>query len=203
MNGLPRLVLALTLITVGAGLILSMVESLTREPIAEQRRLQTLKALQTVLPAFDNSPDQDTVTLVAGKDKKGRDLKRVFYRGRQGEQLSGVAFSVVASEGYGGNITMMVGVDPQGTVTGLEILAHVETPGLGDKITREEFKGQFKGKRLEGSDWRVKKDGGDFDQITGATISPRAVVKALHQGLQFFAEHRRDLLAPTAEAKGE
>lgn len=197
MNGLPRLVLALTLITVGAGLLLSLVESLTRAPIAEQRRLETLRALQTVLPAFDNSPDADTVELVFGTDKKGRELKRTFFRGRQGAEISGVAFSVVAPDGYSGNINMMVGVDAGGTVVGLEILTHAETPGLGDKITRDEFKGQFKGKALEGSDWRVKKDGGDFDQITGATISPRAVVKAVHQGLQFYREHQQDVL--TAE----
>lgn len=197
MNGLPRLVLALTLITVGAGLLLSLVESLTRAPIAEQRRLETLRALQTVLPAFDNSPDADTVELAFGTDKKGRELKRTFFRGRQGAEISGVAFSVVAPDGYSGNINMMVGVDTGGTVVGLEILTHAETPGLGDKITRDEFKGQFKGKALEGSDWRVKKDGGDFDQITGATISPRAVVKAVHQGLQFYREHQQDVL--TAE----
>lgn len=197
MNGLPRLVLALTLITVGAGLLLSLVESLTRAPIAEQRRLETLRALQTVLPAFDNSPDADTVELVFGTDKKGRELKRTFFRGRQGTEVSGVAFSVTAPDGYSGNINMMVGVDAGGTVVGLEILSHAETPGLGDKITRDEFKGQFKGKALEGSDWRVKKDGGDFDQITGATISPRAVVKAVHKGLQFYQDHQQDVL--TAE----
>ncbi|MBE0576641.1 MAG: RnfABCDGE type electron transport complex subunit G [Desulfuromonadales bacterium] len=197
MNGLPRLVLALTLITVGAGLLLSQVESMTRAPIAEQRRLETLRALQTVLPDFDNSPDADTVELAFGTDKKGRELKRTFFRGRQGAEISGVAFSVVAPDGYSGNINMMVGVDAGGTVVGLEILTHAETPGLGDKITHDEFKGQFKGKTLEGSDWRVKKDGGDFDQITGATISPRAVVKAVHQGLQFYREHQQDVL--TAE----
>ncbi len=195
MNGLPRLVLALTLITVGAGLLLSLVESLTREPIAEQRRLETLRALQTVLPPFDNSPDADTVELVAGQDRKGRELRRIFFRARKDGALAGVAFTVVAPDGYSGNITMMVGVDPEGKVVGLEILSHAETPGLGDKITRDEFKGQFRGKTLAGADWRVKKDGGDFDQITGATISPRAVVKAVHQGLQFFHDHLSEVLA--------
>jgi len=195
MNGLPRLVIALTLITLVAGLLLSLVESLTREPIAEQRRLETLRALQTVLPPFDNSPDADTVVLVAGKDKKGRDLMRTFFRGRQNSKVTGMAFTVVAPDGYSGNIAMMVGVDPAGTVSGLEILSHAETPGLGDKITRDEFKKQFDGKQLDGIDWRVKKDGGDFDQITGATISPRAVVKAVHQGLLFYREHQSELLS--------
>lgn len=201
MNGLPRLVIALTLITVGAGVLLSLVESQTRAPIAEQRRLETLRALQTVLPAFDNSPDADTVDLAFGQDKKGREQIRTFFRGRQGGAISGVAFTVVAPDGYSGNIAMMVGVDPAGTVVGLEILSHAETPGLGDKITRVDFKSQFKGKTLEGVDWRVKKDGGDFDQITGATISPRAVVKAVRQGLEFFQEHRAEVLV--AEGNGQ
>jgi len=196
MNGLPRLIVTLTLITVGAGLLLSLVESVTREPIAEQRRLEILRALQTVLPVFDNSPDADTVELVVGQDKKGRDQMRTFFRGRENGSISGVAFTVIAPDGYSGNIGMMVGVDPRGTVVGLEILTHAETPGLGDKITRNEFKDQFKGKTLEGVDWRVKKDGGDFDQITGATISPRAVVKAVQQGLQFFLDHQAEVLTP-------
>ena len=194
MNGLPRLVLVLTLIAVGAGLLLALVESVTREPIAEQRRLETLRALQTVLPPFDNSPDADTVELAVGQDKKGRELRRTFYRGRKDGMVTGVAFPVVAPDGYSGNIAMMVGVDPGGRVVGLEILSHAETPGLGDKITQAAFKGQFKGKTLEGVDWRVKKEGGEFDQITGATISPRAVVKAVHLGLQFFHDQQSEIL---------
>jgi electron transport complex protein RnfG len=102
----------------------------------------------------------------------------------------------VAPDGYSGNIEIMVGVDPAGAVTGIEILSHAETPGLGAKITQPAFKKQFVGKNLENADWRVKKDGGQFDQITGATISPRAVVGAVHRGLEFFAGHRDEILAP-------
>ncbi len=194
MNATLRLVLALTLITSGAGLILSMVESVTREPIAEQRRLETLRALQAVLPPADNSPDGDTVLLVAGQDKRGRDVVRTFFRGRQGSELSGVAFKVVAPDGYSGNINVMVGVDPEGTVAGIEILSHSETPGLGDKIALPVFKKIFVGKNLVNADWRVKKDGGEFDQITGATISPRAVVGAVRKGLEFFRDHKIEIL---------
>lgn len=190
-----RLAIALTLIAAIAGLILSLVEAVTREPIAEQRRLETLRALQTVLPAFDNSPDADTVELTVGKDKKGKEIKRLFYRGRTGAELSGIAFTVRSPEGYSGNIDIMVGIDAAGKVTGLEILTHAETPGLGDKITHEPFKGQFRGKSLDNADWRVKKDGGTFDQITGATISPRAVVKAVAAGLEFYRDHRPEILA--------
>lgn len=195
MNGVLRLVLVLTLITAGAGLILSLVESVTREPIAEQRRLATLRALKAVLPPADNSPDGDTVLLVSGQDKRGRDIVRTFFRGRQGGDLSGIAFKVVAPDGYSGNITVMVGVDPKGTVSGIEILSHNETPGLGDKINLPGFKKGFAGKNLENIDWRVKKDGGEFDQITGATISPRAVVGAVRSGLEFFRDHRKEIVA--------
>ncbi|MEJ2197136.1 MAG: RnfABCDGE type electron transport complex subunit G [Desulfuromonadales bacterium] len=195
MNSMPRLILVLTLITAGAGLILSLVELVTREPIAEQRRLETLRALKAVLPQANNSPDEDTVQLVTGKDKRGRDVLRTFFRGKQDGALSGVAFKVVAPDGYSGNIDIMVGIDPGGTIAGIEILSHAETPGLGDKITLPSFKANFAGKNLGNADWRVKKDGGEFDQITGATISPRAVVGAVRKGLEFFRDHRDEVLA--------
>lgn len=195
MNSIPRLVLVLTLITAGAGLVLSLVESVTREPIAEQRRQETLRALKSVLPPADNAPDEDTVQLLTGQDKRGRDVYRTFFRGRQGTTLSGIAFQVIAPDGYSGNIAVMVGIDPAGTVAGIEILSHNETPGLGDKIAFPEFKNIFVGKNLDNADWRVKKDGGEFDQITGATISPRAVVGAVRKGLEFYRDHRAEVLA--------
>lgn len=200
MKDISRLALVLTLIAAGAGLILSLVESVTREPIAETRRQETLKAIKAVLPQdVDNSPDADTVTLVTGKDKKGRDLTRTFYRGRKSGELAGVAFKVVAPDGYSGNITLMVGILPDGIVYGVEVLSHAETPGLGDRITQPWFKEQFRGKGLSNADWRVKKDGGQFDQITGATISPRAVVRAIKGGLEFFKDHRTEILSAKEE----
>jgi len=194
-----RLAFALTLIAAVAGLILSLVEATTREPIAEQRRLETLKALSAVLPPLDNAPDADTVALVAGTNKKGQPVERLFYRGRQGQELTGVAFKVVAPDGYSGNIEIMTGVAPDGTVSGIEILSHAETPGLGAKIVEPGFKAQFKDKSLDNADWRVKKDGGGFDQITGATISPRAIVKAVKAGLEFYRDHREEIVASREE----
>ncbi|MDT8440601.1 MAG: RnfABCDGE type electron transport complex subunit G [Desulfuromonadales bacterium] len=199
MNGMVRLVLVLTLVAAGAGLVLSLVESLTRAPIAEQRRQETLRALQAVLPPADNAVDQDTVALVIGQDKRGRDLLRRFYRGRLAGELTGVAFEVIAPDGYSGEIAVMVGVDPQGSVVGIAILRHAETPGLGDKIEDAWFREQFAGKTLDNADWRVKKDGGGFDQITGATISPRAVVEAVRRGLVFFRDNRAAILVDVGE----
>ena len=194
MKEILRLITVLVLITAGAGLTLSVVEEQTRAPIAEQRRQETLRALKTVLPTFDNQPDSDSVILITGQDKKGRDLPRTFYRGRKANDLVGIAFTVVAPDGYSGNIGIMVGIKPDGSIIGIEILSHAETPGLGDRITHDVFKEQFAGKALAGVDWRVKKDGGSFDQITGATISPRAVVKAVKGGLEFYAAHREEIV---------
>ncbi len=201
MRDILRLAMVLTIIAAGAGLILSLVEAVTREPIAEQRRLETLRALQSVLPSFDNNPDQDTLTLTVGEDRKGQPVERTFYRARQNGALVGTAFSVVSSQGYSGNIATMVGVRPDGTVTGIAILNHAETPGLGTKIEEPWFKEQFVGKNLDNVDWRVEKDGGDFDQITGATISPRAVVTSVADGLQFYREHRSKIIGVAAKKK--
>jgi len=194
MNSLARLILTLTLIAAIAGLVLSLVEQATREPIAEQRRLEMLRALQSVLPPFDNTPDTDRVALAAGTDRHGREVKQVVYRGRLNGELSGLAFKVTAPDGYGGNIDIMVGLRPDGTVQGIEILTHSETPGLGDKIKTEAFRGQFAGHNLANSDWRVRKDGGDFDQLTGATISPRAVVGAVRTGLEFYRDNQQVII---------
>jgi electron transport complex protein RnfG len=200
MVDLRRLMIVLTLVTAVAGVVLALVEAVTRAPIAAQRRLERMRALQAVLPPVDNAPDSDTVRLVTGRTKKGQELVRTFYRGRQGQELRGIAFAVTAPDGYSGAIEIMVGVDPTGVVTGVAILKHAETPGLGDKIARPEFTGRFLGKALGSADWRVKKDGGDFDQLTGATISPRAVVGAIRGGLEFFRDHREEIVADTKEA---
>lgn len=195
MKDFSRLLIALTLIAAISGAILAAVESVTREPIAEQRRLQMLRALSAVLPEFDNSPDTDTLTITTGSDRQGREVDTVFYRGRKEEQLVGTAFRVVAPDGYSGNIAVMVGIRPDHSVHAIEILTHAETPGLGDKISEPWYKALFVDKTLGGSDWRVKKDGGEFDQLTGATISARAVVGAVRTGLELYREHEDKIMA--------
>lgn len=190
MKDIGRLLIALTLIAAISGLLLSLVENVTREPIKEQRRLQMLKALNAVLPEYDNSPDQDTVKIQSGVDKKGRPAETTFYRARRDGQLVGTAFTMIAPDGYSGNIAVMIGVLPDQTVNAIEILNHAETPGLGDKIEEPWFKEMFVAKGLDTADWRVKKDGGEFDQLTGATISTRAIVGAVSRGLQLYRDNR-------------
>jgi len=190
MKDIARLLVALTLIASISGLILAQVEQVTREPIKEQRRLQMLKALDAVLPEYDNSPDQDTVSVESSVDTKDQPIETIFYRARKQGELVGTAFTMVAPNGYSGNIAVMIGILPNHTVNAIEILNHAETPGLGDKIEEPWFKEMFAGKELDHTDWRVKKDGGDFDQLTGATISTRAVVDAVARGLKLYRDKR-------------
>jgi electron transport complex protein RnfG len=161
------------------------------EPIAEQRRQEMLRAIRRVLPSISNEPDQDSVRLPIQNTGSGSPEEITFYRGRHDGEWVGVAFVVASQEGYGGEIEIMLGVNPQGTILGIEILDQRETPGLGAKIVQESFRRQFEGRSLADTQWAVRKDGGDIDQITGATVSTRAVVKAVQQGLKSFQQQRK------------
>jgi electron transport complex protein RnfG len=180
MKSIARMVLVLGLVCTVAALSLSVVYEVTKEPIAEAYRQELLDAIGAVLPAFDNAPDADMVA-VEGVD---------YYLAKAKGAPVGAAFKVSSTQGYSGLITALVGVDPEGRVTGVRILLHTETPGLGAKFTAPAFLAQFKGKTLGTSNWKVKKDGGDFEQITGATITPRALVAAIGEGLETFAKAR-------------
>ena len=166
---------------------------------AEERDMQN--SLSEVLPAGygDNNLLKDTLQL-AGTD--GKPL--TIYLSRKGKTVNGAVFQT-AARGYAGEIVVLIGVDTQGTLLGARVIKHQETPGLGDKIEAAKTKwiGDFTGKSLSSppvEKWGVKKDGGIFDQFAGATITPRATVKAVKQGLEFFAAHRDEILT-SGEAK--
>ena len=113
-------------------------------------------------------------------------------------KIIGVAFQVTAGTGYAGPIEMIMGIDMQGKLLGVRVVAHKETPGLGDKIevAKSKWITLFDGLSIgnpEKDKWAVKKDGGNFDQFTGATITPRAVVKAIKHGLEMFEKHRHEI----------
>jgi electron transport complex protein RnfG len=118
-----------------------------------------------------------------------------------------VVLEAVAPDGYSGEIRLLVGIHADGRVAGVRVTAHRETPGLGDYIdpARGPWIRQFDGRSLADplpDGWRVKKDGGRFDYLAGATITPRAVVKAVRRSLEYFAAHRDELLAPTKQEAG-
>ena len=189
MKELFRLTVVLTVICSLAATALALVYTITKDPIAYQQRLKKLNAIKAVQPDYDNEPDQDFIDLKTDEQAEGdRGLTR-FYITRKGGATTGVVF-MTSAVGYGGLIDLMVGLNPEGTITGIQVLRHTETPGLGAKITQDTFLQQFTERNLQNTNWSLKKEGGDIDQISGATISPQAVVKALNQGLTFFSDNQ-------------
>ncbi|MDQ7990881.1 MAG: electron transport complex subunit RsxG [Candidatus Dactylopiibacterium sp.] len=186
-------------------LVLALTHQVAASDIEARAQEDRMRSLEQVLPAdmHDNDILSDTLDLADGEGKP-----RTVFVARRGGAVSGAAFQV-QSPGYAGPIRLMMGVQPDGRIIGVRVLAHKETPGLGDRI--EVKKGdwilRFSGLSLDKPaerGWRVKKDGGDFDQFAGATITPRAVVRAVHEGLRFFAANRDRILAsPAMLAKGE
>lgn len=178
----------------GFGLLLAVTNRLTAADIAARALEDKQNSLSQVIP--DSLHDNNLVTdSIAMKDARGKDI--TVYRARKNGKVSGVAYEIYGT-GYGGEIKLMLGVDVAGKVLGVRVLAHHETPGLGDKI--EEKKGdwilRFTGLSLLEpaiEKWKVKKDGGEFDQFAGATITPRGVVLAIRNGLEFFAAHQAQM----------
>jgi electron transport complex protein RnfG len=186
----PVLLGAIALI---ASLSLAIAARATHEPIASAEARDLQDSLSQVLPAgyAQNNLLQDTVEI----DRDGTPVK--LYLARQDGKVAAGIFQV-AERGYSGEISVLMAVDLEGKVLGVRVLKHTETPGLGDKIEAaksnwvESFKGHSFGNPPE-AQWAVKKDGGIFDQFAGATITPRAVVKAVKGGMTFFLAHRDEL----------
>ena len=193
MKELFKLTVVLTIICSLAATALALVYTITKEPIAHQQRLKKLKAIKAVQPDYDNEPDQDFIDLKTDESAEGDGGLTRFYITKKGDTPTGVVF-MASAVGYGGLIDLMVGVNPEGTITGVQVLRHTETPGLGAKITEDTFIQQFPERNLQNTNWALKKEGGDIDQISGATISPQAVVKALNQGLTFFSDNQDKIL---------
>lgn len=166
----------------------------TREPIA-QRRSEDMKASisQVVLPElYDNNLLKNRIRLTY------KDKPIYVYRGTRNRKVTALAYPV-SEYGYGGEIVLMMGVDTSGTILGVRVLSHSETPGLGDRIEvkKTNWIKSFNGlsfAKLARNLWGVKKDGGHFDQFSGATITPRAVVRAVKSGLDFFAKNKAKLI---------
>ncbi|MFQ5509174.1 MAG: RnfABCDGE type electron transport complex subunit G [Leptospirillia bacterium] len=184
---MSRMAMTLMAVCIVGAVILAFVNRVTEGPIAEEKRREVLRALDSVLPPHTNSPDQDTREITTDDGKV-----ITLYLARQRDRVVGTALQVTAPDGYSGNIGVMVGVDNNGSILGVRILSHAETPGLGDKmVTDSTWLPAFRGRNLANTEWAVKKDGGDIDQFTGATITPRAVVGAVKQGLEVCAKFCR------------
>lgn len=190
MKDLFKMAGVLTLISVLAGALLAITNSVTREPIANSKRAEKLDAMRQVLPEYDNDPMADIRVIQAA----GREW--TFYVARRQGQCVGVAFDAESAQGYSGTIRIMAGVTvADDAVRGVEIVEQLETPGLGAKIAEPDFTDQFKNRGIAATKWAVTKDGGDIHAITGATISPRAVVSALKGGLDVYLQNKAQILA--------
>ena len=185
----------LWLFAVAGTTLVAFTEYSTSSAIAENERQLLLRNLYALLPRdkLDNDIATDTRTLAASP-LLGTEMEMPVYRARQTGEPVAVVFNSIAPNGYSGRIHLLVGVYVDGSLAGVRVVKHAETPGLGDavEIRKSPWIKSFDGKSLdnpEASRWAVKRDGGDFDQFTGATISPRAVVKAVHNTLLYYQQN--------------
>ncbi len=184
----------------GFGLMLAITDRVTAEDISARALEDRLNSLSQVIPEniHDNNLVNDAILM---KDGQGNEI--TVYRASKEGIVTGVAYEIFGS-GYAGKIKLMLGVDADGKVLGVRVLAHKETPGLGDKIEVKKgdwilrFTGLSLGNPLPDK-WKVKKDGGQFDQFAGATITPRGVVGAIRTGLEFFAANKAQLIDLNAQ----
>lgn len=183
---------------IGSGLVSFTFDS-TAERIADNQRKALLKSLNELVPSdrYDNDIFADTL-YVNSRELLGTDDPVPVYRARKNGWPVAAVLAAVAPDGYSGAIRLLVAVNLDGTLAGVRVVQHRETPGLGDAIEaeRSDWILGFKGKSLTNplkKGWKVKRDGGTFDQFTGATITPRAVVKAVHKALLYFQLHAHSL----------
>jgi len=184
----------------GAGLV-AVTHVATAERIAHNERQALLDQLTVLVPKerVTNDMAGDAI-LVSDRERLGADRTTV-YRARAGDSPLALILTAVVPDGYAGPINLLVAVLADGTLGGVRVVSHKETPGLGDKIEeqRTDWIHGFAGKSLSNPDpahWKVRRDGGDFDQFTGATVTPRAIVKAVKNTLLYVKEKGDVLYAP-------
>lgn len=191
----------------GAALV-SLTFETTKDRIAANEREALLSSLHELIPTREI--DNDMVSdVIAVQDEKwlGSDEPVNIYRARKDGQPVAAVIASQAPDGYSGTIKLLVAIRHNGELAGVRVVAHKETPGLGDAVeTRRSnwilaFNGLSLSNPADKRGWAVKKDGGVFDQFTGATITPRAIVKATHKTLQYFDKHRDKLFAPVSTQK--
>lgn len=202
-----RTALPLTLLASCAALVVALTYHLTREPIARQARLAQEQELLEIVPRnrHDNAMLDDTIAV--GPQDKGLGLtaQRRIHIARLHGDVVAVILPVIAPDGFAGDIELRVGVNRDGSIAGVRVVEHHETAGLGDRIELEhsDWLLGFNGRSLEHpamDAWAVRRDHGAFDQFTGATITPRAVVTATKRALQFARDNRARLFGDASPA---
>ncbi len=194
-----KMAVILFLFTAIGTAVVALSYDLTKNQIADNQKQTLLKQLNALISTdlYDNDLLNDKIE-ITDKENLGTTMPVSFYRARKQNQPQAIIFMPVAPDGYGGSIQLLVGITIEGTLLGVRVVSHQETPGLGDLIEEKRSKWiySFNGFSLEYpplEKWNVKKDGGIFDQFTGATITPRSIVKAVKKSLIFFQNKKEQL----------
>lgn len=189
----------LALFAVACTAIVGLVNELTKERIKQQEQQQLLKTLHSIIEPsrYDNNIANDCIMM--NSPELGSDKVHTAYLARKSGEVVAVAMTSTAPKGYNGNIDFIMAINNDGSVSGVRVLKHQETPGLGDKVElrKSNWITSFTGKRILSEDdnrWAVTKDNGMFDQFTGATITPRAVVNGVKNSLNYFTKNKDSLL---------
>ncbi|MBS0000170.1 MAG: RnfABCDGE type electron transport complex subunit G [Cyclobacteriaceae bacterium] len=177
-----NMLMTLLVVTLVASTALAYVYEITKAPIESAKLAKKLAAIDQVVTGYDNNPVEDMYIIPAAS---GEDSLEVYPALKNGE-LEGVAIRSFSKNGYSGLIWVMVGIKPDGTLQDVVVIEHKETPGLGSKMSDPGFKGQFKGLNPSETTIEVKKDGGEIDAITAATISSRAFCDAIQLAVESY-----------------
>lgn len=197
----------LTLFAILGATLVSLSHSYTHHQIELNEQAALLRMLSALVKPdqYDNELFTDTLT-VTDETFLGSHDPMTLYRARKQGKPVAVVLTTVAPDGYNGRILLLVGLDYAGTVLGVRVVSHQETPGLGDGIEsrRSDWILGFNRQSLTTltkEQWKVKRDGGVFDQFSGATITPRAVVKAVYNTLLYYQHYRDQIFASTTQNK--
>lgn len=198
----------LAIFAISCTIVVGLVNELTKNKISQQAEKQLLTTLHSLIEPNRLNNDLYNDCLFVNDPLLGNDIEQTIYIARLNGTPVAAAVTATAPDGYNGNIELLVAINIDGSISGVRTLAHNETPGLGDKIElrKHTWITSFKDKLFTGEDdtrWAVKKDGGMFDQFTGATITPRAVVNAVKNAALYFETNKAELLTQTSTCRGQ
>lgn len=196
----------LALFAIVCTLILAVVNELTKNTIAQQEQRYLLKTLHSIIEPERINNDLYNDCLFVSDPLLGTLEQQTVYLAKKDNIPIAAAITTVAPNGYNGKIHLLVAINADNSISGVRTLKHQETPGLGDKIElkKSPWITTFADKKVEGDDdnrWAVKKDGGMFDQFTGATITPRAVVKSVRNAAVYFKNNRTTLFTQSSSCR--
>jgi electron transport complex protein RnfG len=201
--------LTLTMIAAVCTALVAATYQLTAERISANQQAFLEQSLEPALSGviYDNSVTESKLVIPVPHKLPGSDAA-VIYRAYAEDRPVAALFVVTARDGYSGPIRLLIGINADGVVTAVRVLEHRETPGLGDGIdlSRSDWMLQFDGRSMINpniDDWAIKRDGGEFDQLTGASVTPRAVIKAISATLVYFDAHREELFALPATEESQ